>query len=298
MKKITIFTPSYNRAYCLHQCYESLLSQTCNDFIWLIIDDGSTDNTKELVESWIKTDKIEIQYHYQKNQGMHGAHNTAYNLIKTELNVCIDSDDFMPNNAIALILDCWDKKGCNKFAGIVGLDGNKENEIIGTKFPEALESSSLINLYEKYKVKGDKKLVLRTKIAQQYPSYPIFEDEKFVPLSYKYLLIDQDYDLLTLNQILCTVEYLPDGSSLNILKQYKKNPKGFAFSRLSEMKYGPTFFFRFKKAIHYVSSSLFSRNNKFIKESTSKSLTILAIPLGILLYLFILIKTYEPKKNN
>ena len=85
MKTLTVFTPSYNRAYTLHKCYESLLRQTSKDFTWLIIDDGSSDNTKELVDSWINENKIEINYIYQENQGMHGAHNTAYKNIKTEL---------------------------------------------------------------------------------------------------------------------------------------------------------------------------------------------------------------------
>ena len=90
MKRITVFTPTFNRAYCLAQCYDSLLRQTNKDFTWLIIDDGSSDNTKELVKTWINKGQFDIQYHYQDNQGMHGAHNAAYRLIKTELNVCID----------------------------------------------------------------------------------------------------------------------------------------------------------------------------------------------------------------
>lgn len=81
---LTVFTPAYNRAYTLHKCYESLKMQTNKDFVWLIIDDGSTDNTRELVESWINENIVHITYHYQKNQGMHGAHNTAYELIDTE----------------------------------------------------------------------------------------------------------------------------------------------------------------------------------------------------------------------
>ena len=91
MKKLTVFTPTYNRAYCLHVCYESLKRQTSKDFIWSIIDDGSTDNTGELVAGWIAKNEITIRYHRQDNQGMHGAHNTAYRLIDTELNVCLDS---------------------------------------------------------------------------------------------------------------------------------------------------------------------------------------------------------------
>ena len=83
-KTLTIFTPTYNRAYTLHLGYEALSRQTCKDFIWLIVDDGSTDDTLEWVEKWIAERKIDIRYHYQENQGMHAAHNTAYRLIDTE----------------------------------------------------------------------------------------------------------------------------------------------------------------------------------------------------------------------
>jgi len=144
MKKITVFTPTYNRAYCLGQCYESLVKQTNKDFVWLIIDDGSTDTTKTLVESWISEKKIDSIYHFQENQGMHGAHNGAYKLITTELNICIDSDDFMPDDAVEKILNFWNKTHKNEhIAGIIGLDANKEGKIIGTKIPENVKETTL-----------------------------------------------------------------------------------------------------------------------------------------------------------
>ncbi|ALJ04033.1 glycosyltransferase [Pseudalgibacter alginicilyticus] len=296
MKPLTVFTPTYNRAYCLHQCYESLVRQTNQNFIWLIIDDGSIDNTKDLVNTWMDENKISIQYHYQDNQGMHGGHNAAYRLIETELNVCIDSDDFMPDDAVQIILENWLLiKHKPQFAGLVGLDANKQGNIIGTKIPETLKETTLSDLYEIHKVKGDKKLVLRTDVVKKYPPYPIFKDERFVPLHYLYLLIDQDFSLFPINKVLCIVEYMPDGSSLNIFKQYRRHPKGFAFSRIPEMKYSKSLQEKYKKAIHYVSSSLLSKNQKFISESPKKALTILAIPPGILLYLYILLKT---KKNT
>ena len=183
MKKITVFTPTYNRAYCLGQCYESLIRQTNNNFIWLIIDDGSSDKTKELVNSWIVENKVEIKYHYQNNLGMHGAHNSAYNLIETELNVCIDSDDFMPDEAIENILAFWKNNSRKeRVAGIVGLDSYKSGEIIGNPFPDQLNQVTMENLYNKYKIKGDKKIVFRTEIVKKYNRYPIFKDERFVPL--------------------------------------------------------------------------------------------------------------------
>jgi len=125
---------------------------------------------------------------------------------------------------------------------------------------------------------GDKKLVFRTEVVKKYPPYPIFEGERFVPLGYLYQLIDQDYKLLPVNEVFCIVEYLTDGSSMNMLKQYRRHPNGFAFSRKSRMKLGESFKERFKNAIHYVSCALFTKNGSFLAESPRKLITFLAIP--------------------
>src|SRR5690606_12966710 len=183
MKSLTVFTPTFNRAYCLDQLYSSLVNQTNKDFCWMVIDDGSTDNTEELIQSWIDDNLIQIHYHFQENQGMHGGHNTAYSLIKSPLNVCIDSDDFMPHDAVELILDKWEIIWDNpKYAGIVGLDSDKSGKIIGTKIPEELGETTLYSLYHQHNVEGDKKLVYKTEIVKKYPPYPLFEGERFVPL--------------------------------------------------------------------------------------------------------------------
>jgi|TARA_B110000259_G_scaffold86246_1_gene100516 glycosyltransferase involved in cell wall biosynthesis len=293
MKKITVFTPTYNRAYCLHQVYESLIRQSNQNFCWLIVDDGSNDNTKELVRCWNKDGKIEIIYIFQKNQGMHGAHNTAYANIETKLNICIDSDDFLPNNAIALILEKWEAvKEDDSIAGIVGLDADKNRNIIGTAIPKELKRCTLSGLYQNHGVKGDKKLVYRTDIVKKYPPYPIFKGERFVPLDYLYLLIDQDYHLAPLNEVLIIVDYQLDGSTLNIFKQYRKNPRGFAFSRISRIQYGYTFKERFKNCIHLV-SSLFLLKDISLVYNINKTLLLLSLPFGLALFFYIRIKTYK-----
>ncbi|EZH75316.1 beta-glycosyltransferase [Aquimarina atlantica] len=292
MKTITVFTPTYNRAYCLHKCYESLIKQSNQDFVWLIIDDGSTDTTEELVASWIKENKIDIIYHYQENLGMHGGHNAAYRLIETTLNLCIDSDDCMAENAIEKILNSWETiKDKPEYAGLVGLDADESGAIIGTKIPENIKETTLYDIYNVHGVKGDKKLVYRTEVVKKYPSYPIFEGERFVPLGYLYQLIDQDYKLLPVNEVFCVVEYMADGSSMNMLKQYRRHPRGFAFSRKSRMQLAKNFKDKFKNAIHYVSSSMFIKNGSFLKESPKKLITFLAIPFGVLLNLYIRYKT-------
>nr|WP_319398907.1 glycosyltransferase family 2 protein [uncultured Carboxylicivirga sp.] len=281
---LTIFTPAYNRAHTIHRTYESLLRQTSKDFEWLVIDDGSSDNTRELVEAWVKENKIPIRYHLKKNGGMHTAHNAAYRLMDTELNTCIDSDDYMPDNAVELIVNLWKEKGSDKYAGILGLDERmQDGKVIGTTFTE--KETTLTDFYRKGG-SGDKKLVYRTDIMKSLPEYPEFEGEKYVGLGWKYMLADLQYKMITINEVLVIVDYQLDGSSMNMYKQYFRNPKGFAFIRKESMKYHPSLKRRFVEAIHYVNSSIISRNNKFIKESPAKLLTILAVPWGCVLYLY------------
>lgn len=291
MKTLTIFTPTYNRAYCLHKCYESLAKQTNRDFVWLIIDDGSTDDTEELVQSWIIQDKVKIQYIKQANLGMHGAHNTAYELIQTELNVCIDSDDYLADDGVEKILQFWKAYGSNQVSGIIALDALENGEVIGTKMPEDLKTSTLFHLYNKHGVTGDKKLIYRTELTKKYP-YPLFENEKYVGLAYKYYKLDQQYKMLLMNEVICIVEYLADGSSMNMLNQYRRNPQGFSFYRKELMKlpFASTYY-KFRQAIHYVSSNLLMKNRRLFIETPKKIHTILAFPFGLFLYLLILNKT-------
>lgn len=287
MKAITVFTPTFNRAYCLGNLYDSLTRQSNKDFVWMIIDDGSTDDSTDLVARWIDEGKVEIIYLFQQNQGMHGAHNTAYQNIETALNVCIDSDDYMPDDAIEKILDFWNANQQPNWAGLIGLDAYKDGAIVGTPFPAGMKTCKYFQLKSKYGVIGDKKFVYRTDVIKKYPEYPLFEGERFVPLGYKYLLIDQDYDLGVMHDVLCIVEYMPDGSSKNILRQYVKNPKGFAFERKVRMRYAFNFKERFTNAVHYVSSQIFLKQFNLLKDSPNKPLTILAIPFGILLNMYV-----------
>lgn len=289
---ITVFTPAYNRAHTLPRTYASLCSQKCKSFVWLIIDDGSTDETVELVRIWQCQDNgFDIKYIYKENGGMHTAHNTAYENIETELNVCIDSDDMLSEDAISKILAKWDTVRGKNYAGIIGLDADFNGRIIGEGFAEGLEETSVIGYYAAGG-KGDKKLVYRTDIINAYPSYPVFEGEKYVALSYKYRLIDQTYKMAVLNEILCNVEYQADGSSMNMLKQYRRNPQGFAFWRKVCMQYPISTKRCFVDCVHYVSCNIFLKNPRFLLESPKKFLTFLAIPFGILLNIFVRTKTH------
>lgn len=279
-KSITVFTPTYNRDYSLPDVYHSLLRQTCQDFEWLIIDDGSTDNTKEIVDSWIRENKIPIRYIYQENKGMCGAHNTAYDNIHTELNVCIDSDDYLTDNAIEIILKYWKKYGTEKHSGILGLDIYKNGKVLGIKFENSPMNVTYTGLKRKYGNIGDKKFVCRTEVINQYPRFPEYENEKFPAVGLLYRMMDKNYQFLGINENLCVVEYRQDGNSNNKVKQYLKNPNAFADTRIIGMKLAETTKERFKNAIHYVSSKLIANKPIIDKQTPYKTYVILAIPFG------------------
>ena len=283
---LTIFTPAYNRAHTIGRTYESLCRQTSKDFEWLVIDDGSTDNTRQLIEGWIAENRITIHYVYQENQGMHGAHNTAYKNIHTELNTCIDSDDWMPDDAVEKIVAFWKKYGSDKVAGIMGLDAREDGKVIGERFSEGLKKTTLRGYYETLKGMGDKKLVYRTDVICNTPEYPLFEGEHYVGLDYKYHIVDEQFPLLVSNDVMAIVDYQDDGSSRGMWRQYWTNPKGFAFYRKFDMLQTRSWKRKIEDNIHYVSHSIRCGNWYFIHESPMKWLTIISVLPGCLLYWF------------
>ena len=293
MALLTVFTPAYNRAHTLPRTYESLRTQDCKDFIWLIIDDGSSDNTKELVKSWqSKENGFDIQYIYKENGGMHTAHNTAYENIHTELNVCIDSDDRMAPGAVGKIKSTWKIIRDKGYAGIIALDSDFVGNIIGTGFPEGMCETTLGGYHAAGGV-GDKKLIYRTDVINSVPPYPVFPEEKYVGLIYTYTLIDQKYKLYVLNDVVCEVEYQADGSTGTMWKQYLNNPKGFAFLRKTAMQYPISQKRLIQDCIHYCSSSQIAKNKRYIQESPRKILTVLCTPAGWILTLLVRKKARE-----
>ena len=201
--------------------------------------------------------------------------------------MCIDSDDYMPDNAVELILDCWKENKDKGYAGIIALDyADSTKAVIGKELPKDKNSTTLMGYYNNGGV-GDKKLIYRTDIIKSTPPYPEFENEKYVALAYKYHIIDEKYEMKILNECVCIVDYQMDGSSTNMYRQYMRNPKGFAFWRKEQMRHAVNFKQKIKACVHYVSSSLICGNKHFIKESPEKFLTIIAVPFGFALKILI-----------
>ena len=263
----------------------SLLQQTYSNWECIIVDDGSTDNTKELVESWIKEAIIPIRYIYQDNQGMHGAHNTALQNIDSELYVCIDSDDWMPDDAVESILCHWQTVRLCGYAGLVGLDIMPNGNVIGDVFPKTLQESTLHDYYHSGG-RGDKKVVLRTIIAKRYPEYPRFEGEKYFSLGYKFHLIDREYKFSILNKPLVVVNYQLDGSSYNMWKQYWNNPKGFMFLRKEYMRLYKSPRIRVKSCIHYIAHCIRAGRKREFFKTPCPLLSLFMLPIGCVLYFY------------
>jgi glycosyltransferase involved in cell wall biosynthesis len=280
---ITVFTPTYNRAYILNQLYESLCRQTEKYFVWLIVDDGSTDNTKNIVDRWIEENKINIKYYYQSNGGKMSAHNYGVSLTETELFMCVDSDDYLTNDAIEKILKCWTINKSESIAGIVALKGITQKRPIGTQMPNVYETT-LSDLYNKYKFRGDTTLIFRNEIIKEYP-FPQIAGEKFITEKYIYDQIDQRYKLWVLDSICIVCSYLDDGYSKNTLKIIKDNPKGWALFFNQCLKYQDNLTDKFDSSFRYVCMSLLSKDIKIIKKANNKALVVLAFPFGVMLYI-------------
>lgn len=285
MIELTIFTPAYNRAKLLARCYESLKRQTNHDFIWMIIDDGSIDNTREVVSQWMSNEHgFKIEYYYKENGGLHTAYNEAIAHIKTPLCVCIDSDDWMPDYAVEVILSFWEKNGSNDVAGIVAPDCYEDGTIIGDPLPDQSTVNLIDLLTGKYHINnGDRTNVVRTELYKKFAPMKVFQGEKFFNPHYMHLQISREYDFLVLNEPLRVVEYQSGGMSASMFKQYKNSPKSFAEIRKLYLSFPNTSFkFKFRNMIHLVSSSILSNDlTRTLHEY--KVMAWMALPAGALL---------------
>lgn len=293
-KLITVFTPTYNRKDLISHCYKSLQDQTSYNFVWLIIDDGSTDHTDELIHKWQKEEKrFEIRYDYKENGGLHTGYNRGIELADTELFVCIDSDDWMPPDAIEKIELIWSKVSNKAYVGVMGIDQYENGNCVGGKFPDNVHEMYLYEKMTKHKIPGDKKMIHRTALLKKVAPMPIFPGEKNFNPSYLMYQLDRFGKLYVTNDCFCIVDYQPDGMSSNIFKQYRNSPNSFAETRKLYLSFPEiSFRFKLKQYIHYVSSCLLAGKLFYgIKEAPDSKMAVLALIPGCLLTLVVFYKS-------
>ena len=280
--KFTVFTPTFNRKELLKKLYKSLQKQTFKDFEWLIVDDGSTDGTKEKVEEFLSEKKLEIKYYFKENGGKQRAYNFATEKANGELFICLDSDDEYVENGLEIILKYWKKYEKNSdIAGMGYLSTYPNREIIGSSFPEKEMISTQFEIYNKYGVKGDKGLMFRTEIIKKY-KFPVFEDEKFITEAVVYNRICEKYKMVYVNEKIEIKEYQEDGLTAKYNNLLLKNPKGQALYHNEINSQKLTFkqkilnnavYYKFCKVAGY-------KFGKIFKESKNKLFLIFAIPVG------------------
>jgi len=283
--QITVFTPTYNRAYILNRLYESLKRQTCDSFFWLIVDDGSFDNTDSLVNSWINENIIKIRYYRQLNGGKQRAHNRGVELCDTELFICVDSDDYLTDNAIEIFISTWNSlENKENISGIVALRGRDLHNPLGTWMPNNIKLSSLSDLYDKYRFRGDTALLFRSDILKKFPFF-VVEEEKFIGEGYVYIQIDQLYSLYLLNKIVYLCEYLGDGYTSNVRKLIKDNPQGYKILNKKKALLSKRVKNKYLNTIRYIIGCILSNDKHPIKNAPYKIFAILSYPPAIILYL-------------
>lgn len=230
MEVITLLTSTYNRGNMLPKLYDSIVKQTVGSFKWLIIDDGSTDFTAKIVESWIKERLVKIEYIYQENGGKHTALNRAVQQIDTELTFIVDSDDYLPENAIETILQYHKKYKEVKGLCLCGysfLRFYPDGKVNEAYFPKDELIDTYVNARINAGIAGDKAEVFFTDILKQYP-FPVFPGEKFVPEDIVWVQMSGPYKMVHINQCVYISDYLEGGLTRSGKRMKLKSPKAMA----------------------------------------------------------------------
>ena len=224
---ITIMTPTYNRADLLKRLYESIIKQGSGEnFEWLVVDDGSTDDTGKIIKEFIAEKKISITYLYQENAGKAKAFNSGVRNAKGDLFLCVDSDDFLEDNAVDRILKCSDRIKNEDVAGIIALKKDIDGILLSDMLPQELEYETTFRLSELYKCGGEWSLIYKTDVLRNC-LFPEIAGEKFVTECVIYDRIAQKYKMLLLNEVVTVCEYQQDGLTKNIVENMLKNPTGY-----------------------------------------------------------------------
>ena len=293
--KISVLTPTYNRAKKLIQLYESLKKNLKfgAEIEWLIMDDGSTDNTKSIVKEFQTEDAFTIIYEYQENQGKMTALNNLVQKASGEFIIECDSDDYFTDNAFYLVTKhCKIKDDIYAYA-FLKYDQNECN--IGNLFQEEGQVTTMFDLYFKHGETGEKALVFNSNIRKKY-SYELEHGEKFITEGRMYHKMDKDYQIIGINEPLMICEYQTDGYSKNIQGIFINNPYGY-YEYFKEILQMPMEGILFKKRLyaikHYLLFEHLTNNKLSLGEIHNK----LNKTIILLLFFPSKIRTYYWKKT-
>lgn len=259
MPLITVLTPTYNRASLLPRLYESLCRQTYKDFEWIVVDDGSTDDTEELVNSKFKTYNtlFPVRYFKKKNGGKHTAINYGVRKATGILFYIVDSDDYLTDDSLSWIAKYYEGvKDDKSFCGVSGMKGYFNGDKVGTQVHFDTLDCTIAESGYKYHIHGDKAEIFKTSVMKEFP-FPEFPDERFCPEALVWNRMSKKYKMRYFDKVIYICEYLKDGLSHNQSKLLGKNIKAtmLTYKEMVENSEAPLFF-RLRSAINYWRYSL------------------------------------------
>lgn len=288
MTKLTIFTPTYNRVKLLSSLYHSLQKQSCFDFEWLIVDDGSTDGTDAEVSKWLSEDRFKIRYYKKANGGKHTAINLGVKQAHGQLFFIVDSDDTITEDAVEVILTEWEKVENLNLCGMAFLRGRiidgTLTSIPQSVFPQDNVISNIIKMKYNRGVSADSAEVWVTDSMRKYP-FTVYPNEKFMSEGMVWIRMSKEQDMLFRNKIIYICDYL-DGGLTKLGKKLRfQCPKGGIEGSLETMSSHFNMRMRIKQTLLYIVYSKFDgRNISEILRCRYKLLATLCLPAGYALY--------------
>lgn len=257
MPFISILTPTYNRGKLLLPLYESLKNLTFENFEWLIVDDGSEDDTEQYALSWIahniQNAEFPIRYIKKSNGGKHTAINRGVREANGELILILDSDDTLPADSLATIAQYYEQcKGYEDCAGVCGLMAHHDGQLIGTGFPKdpMYESALQFRYAKKGNVTGDLLEVYKTSVMREFP-FPEIENEKFCPESLVWNRIANKYKLFCFNKVIYYRDYLEGGLTSKIVRIRMNSPIASTMTYAEMLDYNISLKWKIRSAINY-----------------------------------------------
>lgn len=251
---ITILTPTYNRASLLPRLFDSLLRQTYKDFEWIVVDDGSTDDTREVVANLKEKcgGAFPMGYVYKANGGKHMAINIGAERARGELLFIADSDDLLTDDALETVENSWhDISDDKSFAGIAGLDiAMDTREVIGSGLPQEHIDCNAIDIRYRHHVTGDMKEVFRTEVLREFP-FPEFAGERFCPEQLVWFRMARRYRLRYINKPIYIADYQPDGITAGITRARMRNPSASMLTYAELTECPVPFLVKVKAAINF-----------------------------------------------
>jgi glycosyltransferase involved in cell wall biosynthesis len=287
---VTVVTPAYNRAHTLGRQYESLVAQTFRSFEWVIVDDGSEDDTSKLVEMWTAEGRLDIRYRFQENRGKHVAVNRGVEIARGEFTTIIDSDDWFVPNALEVLLEHWDRIPATEragFSGVVGLCADEDGNIIGDRYPTDPLDCSPVELTYAHGVTGDKHSLLRTDVLRRFP-FPFEGLRAYVTEALVWNRMAREYRERHVNEVVVIKEYLPEGISASGLEHVVRGAPATRqfFLEEARLPHALTFRRRMRSHANYVRFSHHAgvRVVRQAREAPSKAAWIALYPLGLGLF--------------